>query len=185
MSYFLTTTGIRDVEDSVLVDITIIVIIIIIIIIINLETSKTAFSSTSSAWSGGPQKGSRQLPFILQCFTFTEDFFFWTSIYSVPIQGANAIKGLTAKVRLVHISLFFVRPTTTTSTSPPTTTTTLPSQTVSNDLALQQNGLNVENMSSGAHICFWSTSKVDSKYMRLKREQSSYKRHLKEVGGLL
>ena len=39
--------------------------------------------------------------------------------------------------------------------------------------------------SSGAHICFWSTSKVDSKYTRLKREQSSYKRHLKEVGGLL
>ena len=86
-SYFLTTTRIRESPTY-------------------LETSKTAFSSTSSAWSGGPQKGSRQLPFILQSFTFTEDFFFWTSIYSVLIQGANAIKGLTAKVRLVHISLF-------------------------------------------------------------------------------
>ena len=36
-----------------------------------------------------------------------------------------------------------------------------------------------------AHICFLGTSKVDSKYMRLKREQSSNKRRSKEVGGLL
>ena len=38
-------------------------------------------------------------------------------------------------------------------------------------------------------VCIWSTSEVDSKYSRLKREQDgesqcSYERHLKEVGGL-